>query len=482
MKTQAFNPYLPSFEYIPDAEPHVFGDRVYIYGSHDKFDGISFCLNDYVCWSAPINDLGDWRFEGYIYHKKQDAKKYHSFLNSMFAPDVVQGNDGLFYLYYFIGYNSLISVAKSDKPQGPYDFLGYVKYKDGKTVGSKKEPLQFDPGVFKDDDGKIYLYTGFGPDKANIFMIGKKPTREGAMCFELEDDMLTVKGDLSYIGVPANSLSKGTKYEGGHAFFEAASMRKFNNKYYFIYSSFLGHELCYAISDSPKGPFEYGGILVSNGDIGLNNHKDQKTAGDFTGNTHGSVVEINGHYYVFYHRQTNRHQFSRQACAEEIFMDENGHFAQAERTSCGLNGGPLLGKGTYEARIACQIIAKGGNRFYGVTKPPKGKEPYLTQTGIDREDNPDQYIANIQNGTYIGFKYFDFVDTKVVKIQIKGSAVGKVNIRDGYLGNIIGSISINKSQNYQYFSSDEINVNGKSALYFEFVGSGKFDFKDFILS
>ena len=30
------NPYLPLDEYISDAEPHVFGNRVYIYGSHDK--------------------------------------------------------------------------------------------------------------------------------------------------------------------------------------------------------------------------------------------------------------------------------------------------------------------------------------------------------------------------------------------------------------------------------------------------------------
>lgn len=61
MKTQAFNPFLPSYEYIPDAEPYVFGNRVYVYGSHDRFDGEDFCMNDYVCWSAPIDDLGAWK-------------------------------------------------------------------------------------------------------------------------------------------------------------------------------------------------------------------------------------------------------------------------------------------------------------------------------------------------------------------------------------------------------------------------------------
>ena len=46
MKKQAFNPYLPSWEYIPDGEPYVFGDRVYVYGSHDYFNGYVFCMGD----------------------------------------------------------------------------------------------------------------------------------------------------------------------------------------------------------------------------------------------------------------------------------------------------------------------------------------------------------------------------------------------------------------------------------------------------
>ena len=51
-KKQAFNPYLPSWEFVPDGEPHVFDGRVYIYGSHDFYNGDVFCMGDYVCWSA----------------------------------------------------------------------------------------------------------------------------------------------------------------------------------------------------------------------------------------------------------------------------------------------------------------------------------------------------------------------------------------------------------------------------------------------
>lgn len=69
---QAVNPYLPSYEYVPDGEPHVFNGRVYVYGSHDRFGGNDFCLNDYVCWSARADDLANWRYEGTSYRSVQD--------------------------------------------------------------------------------------------------------------------------------------------------------------------------------------------------------------------------------------------------------------------------------------------------------------------------------------------------------------------------------------------------------------------------
>ncbi|MBQ7994435.1 MAG: hypothetical protein IJ252_15565 [Solobacterium sp.] len=70
MNKQVFNPYLPSWEYVPDGEPHVFGDRLYLYGSHDRFNGELYCLNDYVCWSAPdqyISNLNDGSVAGFKY-------------------------------------------------------------------------------------------------------------------------------------------------------------------------------------------------------------------------------------------------------------------------------------------------------------------------------------------------------------------------------------------------------------------------------
>ncbi|MBP3196918.1 MAG: beta-xylosidase, partial [Butyrivibrio sp.] len=95
MADNIFNPYLPDYEYIPDAEPHIVGDRVYIYGSHDLFNAVSFCMGDYVCWSAPLNDLGNWKYEGVIYKREQDqSARGPRFLLGLAAPDMVQGPDG----------------------------------------------------------------------------------------------------------------------------------------------------------------------------------------------------------------------------------------------------------------------------------------------------------------------------------------------------------------------------------------------------
>ena len=120
-----------------------------------------------------------------------------------------------------------------------------------------------------DDDGKLYLYTGFALQGNPLLLDGSKPTEHGAMCFELDPaDMLTVKMGPKYIGIASEKEAPGSSYEG-HPFLEASSMRKFNGTYYFIYSSLNSHELCYATSDNPTEGFEFGGVLVSNGDIGL---------------------------------------------------------------------------------------------------------------------------------------------------------------------------------------------------------------------
>ena len=473
---EVYNPYLPSYEYIPDAEPHIFGDRVYIYGSHDRFNGRFFCMNDYVCYSAPIDDLSSWRYEGVIWRKKDDRGKTPLILKSLYAPDVVEGNDGFYYLYYFKGNSQIIGVARCKTPAGKYEYYGHVRFPDGTLLGKEKgnkDLAQFDPGVFKDDDGKIYLYTGFGEKSPNIFTSFGPVNYNGSMGVELEEDMLTIKPETMARIAKTQHCSKGTGYEG-HEFFEASSMRKFNDKYYFIYSSVLGHELCYAIGNSPLGKFEYGGTLVSIGDVGLS----EKPL-NYLGNTHGSLIKIKDSYYVFYHRQTNRHCHSRQACAEKIEMDKSGHFKQAELTSCGLNGGPLSAKGIKPAYIACHLFSKKGVVFYRAKNRSK-IHPYFTQSGKDRESDPDQYIANFNDGCTAGFKYLDFKgDESSLAVQIAGNARGKLYASNSIGGDPIARIEINAAKEKKWFEAKLDSIIGAKPLYFRYEGEGHFDFFSF---
>ena len=137
MKTQAFNPFLPSYEYIPDGEPYVFGNRIYIYGSHDAFNGSDYCVNNYVCWSASVDHLGDWKYEGVIYDKQKDPLCDDVKKRLLFAPDVQLGTDGRYYLYYAFDELSIMSVAVCDTPAGEYEFYGHVHYADGTLLGKK---------------------------------------------------------------------------------------------------------------------------------------------------------------------------------------------------------------------------------------------------------------------------------------------------------------------------------------------------------
>jgi len=476
MTNQAFNPYLPSFEYIPDAEPYVINDRVYIYGSHDRFSGNDFCLNDYVCWSAPIDELGDWRYEGVIYQLTQDPLN-PEYAQTGCAPDMQRGVDGRYYLYYALNRSPVISVAVCDTPAGAYEFYGYVKYSDGCVIGRESgDVYNFDPGVLVDDDNHVYLYSGIAPDGFMREMLDKTGLKvNGSYCIELESDMLTIKSTPKMIA-PGIGDADGTGFED-HPFFEASSIRKANGKYYFIYSSLQGHELCYAVSDRPDGGFVFGGTLVSIGDIYLNGNTE---AVNFTGNTHGSIIEINNKWYVFYHRQTNRHHFSRQACAEEITIAADGSIAQAELTSCGLNGRPLHGSGEYEARIACNLSGKDGTCLYEVGKLAPDNLPYFTQEGEDREDDGNQYIANMRDGSWAGFKFFEFCGENHICVTTRGS-VGTLILTTQRNGIPFAKIELNSCDTWTTFAASFAPIHGTLPLFVTFEGTGKIDFMSFSL-
>ena len=457
-----YNPFLPSWEYIPDGEPHVFGDRVYLYGSHDRFNGYAFCLNDYVCWSAPVSDITDWRYEGVIYGRGDDPRNADGD-QCLFAPDVARGPDGRYYLFYVLNASPFVSVAVCDTPAGRYRFHGHVHYPDGSLLGERPGDMpMFDPGVLVEGD-RAYLYGGFCPDGA--------PERPGAMATVLEADMLTVAEGPRAV-VPNYSHSAGTGFEG-HEYFEAASIRKIGNTYYFIYSSALHHELCYATSDSPTAGFAYRGTLVSNVDLGIDRYKPADRMMAYPDNNHGSIACIGGRWYVFYHRHTNGHCFSRQACLEPIGIRPDGSIPQAEITSCGPNGGPLAGEGVYPAYIACNITCNAESPV-GMGVPGKrldARFPYLTQDGRDGDEIPG-HVANMDDGAMVGYKFFRCEGTALTSVTTRGGCRGAFEVYTSPSGALLGSIAVFESNEWKTWHGSVSIPDGVQALYLRYAGSG----------
>ncbi len=470
MKKQAFNPYLPSWEYIPDGEPYVFGDRVYVYGSHDRFRGHAYCLNDYVCWSAPVDDLGDWRYEGVIYRKTQDPFNPDGMM-CLYAPDVTVGPDGRYYLYYVLDKKSVVSVAVCDTPAGQYEFYGYVHDQSGALLGERDgdEP-QFDPGVLTEGD-RTYLYTGF-------CAIGDT-TRTGPMGTVLDADMLTILEEPVNLA-PSQPYSAGSSFEG-HEFFEAPSIRKRGDLYYFIYSSVAMHELCYAVSKDPMKGFVYGGVIVSNADLHIDSYKPAERTMAYGGNNHGSIVEIAGKWYIFYHRQTDGTNFSRQGCIEQISFREDGSIIQAEITSCGANGGPLIGKGEYPAYLACHLFANDPALTTGA--PGEWMDcrfPKVTQDGKDGDEEVG-YVANLRDGAHAGFKYFDCKGVTSVSIRVRGYCKGAFGVKTRWDGEVLGWIPVGFTNEWQKYSADIAIPDGVHSLYFVYQGTGAANLASFAL-
>ena len=487
---QVFNPYLPLTEYVPDGEPHVFNGRVYIYGSHDKSQGKVYCEEDYVTWSAPIDNPREWKYEGVIYRKEQDPTNADGKMQ-LWAPDVTKGPDGKYYMYYCFPFYPEIGVAVSDSPAGPFEYYGHVKYPKNMYGGKKLDDhMPFDPAVLTDDDGRVYLYWGFAPACEKDMQlpdftdeeIAKMPKEQQDMVktlrrvkfvvysqvAELEPDMITLKEEPRDL-IPSGKTSDGTGFEE-HGFFEASSIRKINGKYYFVYSSHKSHELCYAISDKPDRDFKYGGTIISNGNIGLNGNNNPTYT---LSNNHGGIARLSDGYYIFYHRCTDGNEFSRQGCAEKIEIAEDGSIKQVEMTSCGLNGGALNAGGMYPAGIACHITSATTMSYIDFNNPIMQHQTRM----VERQNIT--FITDVEDGTIIGYKYFDCEDISQVLLELRGEYGGVVEILgDLEAKEIYGKTTLNINRNDWTIISIPVALNGeKKAVYLNFTGNGNLDLK-----
>ena len=422
--TTVGNPYMPLWEHIPDGEPYVFEDpdqpgkyRVYVYGSHDNLV-TAYCGRDQVVWSASVDSLNNWRYDGTILvvDKNRDGEPFDSAgtADVLYAPDVtlVTDKDGKKTYYLFpndqTGYRNGL-IAKSNRPDGPFEVCNWSKANPGQVDGI----YGFDPAVFVDDDGRIYGYWGFGHSMAAEI----DPT---TMC--------TVMPGTKVVDgmIPGYQEKPGNKFR----FFEASSIRKIKDKYVFIYSRFTedgefglptsNYTLAYCYSDNPLGPWTYGGTIID----GRAREKDEQgnviASATPDGNTHGSICEINGQWYVFYHRQTGTDEYARQAMVAPIEVKvEEGKGGKVEISEGEYNsqGFALNGLNPFEAHsagIACWYTGPKpathewpNNTFYG-SYVASG---YGTDSNFDAPydlKNNTNRVVNNTDGSIVGYKYFNF--------------------------------------------------------------------------
>ncbi len=419
------NPYLPFWEYIPDGEPRVFGDRVYVYGSHDVAASDHFC--DYVlkCWSAPVNNLNDWTCHGDIFHTRADRDHasdtdWTDERCQLYAPDVVE-KDGKYYLFAYI-VNAKGCVAVSDRPEGPFKLIAPYKYTISDEICCNGWFI--DPGVLVDDDGRVYIYCGF----------------ERSFLAEINPDNMYEVLDNTCIEhfIPIEKREEDGFVEEDSLFFEAASPRKVGDTYYMIYSPKKGSRLAYATSKSPTGPFKYRGYIVDN-------------SADYPGgNDHGSIACINGQWYIFYHRMTNNTIMSRRGCVEKIEILPDGTIPTVEMTSLGFEDS-LLPYRVTPAEIAC--VLKNG--------------PYITEKNVF-----ERVVTNIKDGSIIGYKYFDFGEddsSKTMEFAAEIIGLGTDStlhiLIDGEDGEEIGTCTIGRDSGI--VKTVVKNVTGRHSLFFK---------------
>lgn len=294
----------------------------------------------------------------------------------------------------------------------------------------------------------------------------------------LGPDMLTIVEEPVFIA-PSKPYSKGSSFEG-FEFFEAPSIRKKGDTYYFVYSSVAMHELCYATSKNPTSGFVFGGVIVSNGDLHIDSYKPAGKPMYYGGNNHGSIIQLGQQWYIFYHRHTNGTSFSRQACLEEIHFLEDGSIIQAEMTSCGGKGRVLAGKGEYPAYIACNLFCDKESIYSGLGGYMDNRYPKITQDGKDGDEETG-YIANIMDTAAAGFKYFDCSGIKRISIQVRGYCKGTFHVKTAWDGETLGEIPVEFTNVWTSYSANIRIPDGIQSLYFQYRGEGNASLASFTL-
>ena len=534
VSVNAQNPYLPLWEHVPDGEPRVFEDpdnpgklRAYIIGSHDV-NYSAYCGPDIRMWSAPVEDLTQWRDEGPIFTWFVNGQ-----WDTMYAPDLVVTTDKTtgkktYWLYpHSRGWRRTPMVCKGDRPNGPFVPVNLTE--DG-TQCLPGSLIDFDPSVFienitdkKDPDYNIgyraYVFYGFQHSTAvELDQNTMYSKREGTNPIDPFIPAVSADGRLlDKEGSEYKALYQGQDPKDFN-FFEASSIRQVGNKYVMVFSGYSGKEyglgntnsaLRYAYGDSPLGPWRSGGVLVDSRGVVTGEDGSKLITTNAGHNTHGSLQEINGQWYVFYHRPPRGFGNARQAMVApvKITWDKKPVAKGGKVIITGYD--PFTTDNVWTAKAAdgneytgAEVTSEGFQIFglppYNYYSAGYAAFMYGPNSNNWMQDNHDVWnnsmdLAGIQNGGIVGFKYFGFgglaQDTKGCKafegvkkgdnahlylnLTNSGKGAFKIHVKldDPWKGQEIGVFSIdekvaaNKATTVSILVPDVEGLTGKHAIY-----------------
>ena len=428
----AENPIIQTY-YSPDPAPVVFGDTVCVYTGNDE-GGHFFTMHG---WRVSCTtDMVNWTDMGALILSNEsfggNAKK-----NGDWAAQVVRRNGKY---YYYVTVESTrggraINVAVADRPQGPFkDAL------NGKHLAGPNWDY-IDPTVWIDDDGQAWLYWG-------------NPKLYYA---KLKENMIEFDGDIK-----VTDMSRGFSPNGNSVYTEGPWIHKRGKKYYMIYASHgVPEKISYSTSDSPTGPWTWGGIIMDQGN---------NTA--FT--NHSGLIDFKGRSFFFYHNQKNVSGggYSRSTAIEEFTWNADGSIPTIKSTNDGVKK-PIKNLDPF-TRVEAETKSWVGGISVDKPRDPEGGNYTIINHVAQEGDNV--YLTNMGSNFYTKVRSVDMGDgAKQIVVCTKGNG-GKLELHAGSeSGALLASMTIPSSSKWQENTFDLSDASGVEDLFFV-VKQGGFDF------
>lgn len=421
---QAQNPIIQT-SYTADPAPMVWGDRLYLYTSHDEDGSTWFTMNDWKLYST--EDMVNWT----EHPMPLSYKTFDWAGGDAWAAQCVE-RDGKFYMYVPVTDrkgDTAIGVAVADSPYGPfYDPIGKPLV--------QAEWGNIDPTVMVDDDGQAYLYWG----NPNCFYV------------KLNEDMISYSGDIVRVPMTEEAFGKregdpqrATLYEEGPWLYKRGELY-----YLFFAAGPIPEHLGYATSDSPEGPWKNGDTLMPTAGRSFTNHPG---VADFKGNT-----------YLFYHNGAlpGGDGFNRSVCVVPLKFNADGSIPVVEMDDRGIQKG-LATLCPYRKTEAETIAWSEGMKSYSTP-----------QVGV--------FVTAVRDGAYIRVRDVDFskgASKFIARLGTTHNAEIRMEVRlDGKDGQLLANIKVPRtggSDRWRLVEAEVSDVQGVHDVYFTFNGKAPKD-------